>query len=47
MKIEPWLSPYNGMGASTMPSSDSRFLTHTSWRLVSDKDIYSASVDEM
>ena len=34
------------MGASSMPSLENRFLTHISWQLVSDKDIYSASVEE-
>jgi len=46
MKIEPWLSLNNRMGASSMPSSENRFLTQTSWQLVSDKDMYSASVEE-
>ena len=34
------------MGASSMPSLENKFLTHTSWQLVSDNDMYSASVEE-
>src|SRR5712675_521485 len=46
LKIAPWLSPHSGMyviGILSLPMSE---CIHTNWRVVSDKDMYSASVEE-
>ena len=46
MKIEPWLSLQIGMVLMSIPSSCSRDVTHMACQPVSDKAIYSASVED-
>ena len=46
MKIEPWLSPQIGTVLMSIPNSHSRDVIHTACQPVSDKAIYSASVED-
>lgn len=46
MKIESWLSLQIGTVLIIIPISASRYFIHIACQLVSDKTIYSASVDD-
>src|SRR5712672_2268318 len=46
LKIAPWLSPHSGMYVNGILSSPMSECIHTNWRVVSDKDMYSASVEK-
>ena len=46
MKIEPWLSLQIGTVSMSIPSSCSRDVIHMACLTVSDKAIYSASVED-
>ena len=46
IKIEPWLSPHTGIGWRLYPSSPSSCHNHLACLLQSDREMYSASIEE-
>ena len=45
-KVDPWLSPHNGIGPKSIPISLKSVQIQTTCLLVSESDMYSASVEE-